>query len=83
MRYKNGNPKKSSRFICLHCLQENKVGLGIQRRGKQREKNHIKSMWCINCQDFDTTYNLEVRFCDVYEDKVKQAIEIRHQYYSD
>lgn len=83
MRYKNGDPKKASRFICLRCLQENKIGLGIQRRGKQREKNHVKSMWCIHCQEFDATYNLEVRYCDTFDDKMKQAVKIRSKYYSD
>lgn len=24
-RYKNGNPKRQSKFICLHCMKENTV----------------------------------------------------------
>lgn len=80
MKWKNGNPKKASRFICLHCLQENRVGLGIQRRGKQRENNHIKSIWCLNCNE--VTKNLEVRYCDNFDIKLETAQEIRNQYYS-
>lgn len=81
MKWKNGNPKKASRFICLHCLQENRVGLGIQRRGKQRENNHIKNIWCLNCND--VTKNLEVRYCDSFDMKLETAQEIQNQYYSE
>lgn len=79
MKWKNGNPKKASRFICLYCLQENRVGLGIQRRGKQRENNHIKELWCINCDD--VTKNLEVRYCDDFHMKLEEATDIKNRYY--
>lgn len=81
MKWKNGNPKKSSRFICLHCLEENRVGLGIQRRGKQREKDHIKDLFCINCNT--VTKNLEVRYCDDFTEEVIRAMEIQNDYYSE
>lgn len=40
---KDGNAKKSSRFICLRCLNENCVGQGIQRPNT-KEKDHIKNL---------------------------------------
>lgn len=83
MRYKNGNPKKCSRFICLHCLQENFVVDGLQRR-HQRPNNHIKDIWCANkiCSEkYSTTKNLEVRFCDDFEEKMVIARRIRSKYY--
>lgn len=33
-----GNPKRSSQFLCLHCMQINHLGSGIQRGGHVREK---------------------------------------------
>ena len=51
MRYKNGNPKKCSRFICLHCLQENFVVDGLQRR-HQRPNNHVKTKQIDGLIDF-------------------------------
>ena len=33
---RNENPKRNSRFICLRCLQENKVGAGIQDLKQKR-----------------------------------------------
>ena len=75
MRYKNGNPKKCSRFICLHCLQENFVVDGLQRR-HQRPNNHIKDIWCANkiCSEkYSTTKNLE--------EKMIVARQIRSKYY--
>ena len=41
-KYKNGNPKRASRFICCKCLKDNHVGDGIQRGGHQREKGTQK-----------------------------------------
>ncbi len=76
-----GNPKKQSRFICLCCLKENLVGTGIQR-GNQREKGHIKDLMCINkgC-DGKTTKNIEVRYCDNYQEMMKKAIDLHKKYY--
>lgn len=83
-RYKNGNPKRTSQFLCLHCMKINQLS-GIQRGGHQREKYHIKDLLCINpeCKDFSYTKNIEIRWCDTYEDIYEKAIQIREQYYSD
>lgn len=78
MRYKNGNPKKCSRFICLHCLQENFVVDGLQRR-HQRPNNHIKDIFCLKSQKIEKA--LEVRFCDDFEEKMIVARHIRSKYY--
>lgn len=80
MRYKNGNPKKCSRFICLHCLQENFVVDGLQRR-HQRPNNHVKDVWCLDCNIISK--NLEVRFCDDFNEKMEVARQIRNEYYSE
>lgn len=76
---KMGNPYKKSRFICLKCLEENHVGDGIQRR-KQREKGHIKDLYCVHCKD--TTKNLEVRFCDYYSERIEEAKKLQNEFYS-
>lgn len=83
--YKNGNPKKASEFICLHCLRKNRVTDGMQRFGHDREKNHIKNIMCISpeCRDMDSTQNLEVRWCDDYEKSMEKAKRIRSLYYTD
>jgi hypothetical protein len=41
---KNGNPKKRSEFICLSCGRI--IMDGIQRP-RQREKDHIKDLFCV------------------------------------
>lgn len=76
-----GNPKKQSRFICLNCLKENQVGIGIQR-ANQREKCHIKDLMCINsgCNG-EITKNIEVRFCDDFKEIMRKAESIREIYY--
>ena len=43
-----GNPKRSSKFLCLNCMKINELGSGIQRGGHQREKWHIKDLTCFN-----------------------------------
>lgn len=82
-RYKMGNPKRSSRFICCRCLKENRIGLGIQRGGHQREKGHIKDLTCINpgC-DGTITKNIEIRYCDGFEEIMEKAKELHKVYYS-
>lgn len=76
-----GNPKKKSRFICIHCMAENYVGSGIQRGGKQREKNHIKDLLCLNKGCGFETKNLEVRYCDDYLEMLGKAQELHEEYY--
>ena len=77
-RCKNGNPKKKSRFICLKCETENMIGDGIQR-GKQREKFHIKDLFCLECGD--VTKNVEVRYCDDYAEIMGNVDELKEEYY--
>ena len=76
-----GNPKRSSRFICCKCLKENQLGSGIQR-SNQREKGHIKDLVCICTKLECTTKNLEVRYCDNFQEMMNKAIELRPKYYT-
>lgn len=78
-RYKNGNPKRASQFICCKHCGENYIGTGIQRGGHQREKLHCKDLFCICCQT--VTKNLEVRWCDDYLEVFEKAQEMREKYY--
>lgn len=80
-RYKNGNPKRASRFICMHCIKENQLA-GIQRFGHQREKYHIKTILCINPECKTETQNMEVRYCDSYDDVYEMALKMRDKYYN-
>ena len=78
-RYRMGNPKKSSRFICLHHLGINHVADGLQRGGKQREKNHVKDIFCIQCQAVEKC--LEVRYCDDLHEMMDKAEKLHIEYY--
>ena len=77
-----GNPKRSSQFLCLHCMQINQLGFGIQRGGHTREKWHIKDLTCFNkdCRGI-TTKNLEIRWCDDLLEAYDRAEQIRDRYY--
>lgn len=78
MKWKNGNPKKASRFICLYCLQENTVYIpGIQRKN-QREKYHIKNSVCLNCGEVKT---MEVRYNDYLPEIMQKAFEVHNKIY--
>lgn len=79
-RCKMGNPKKKSRFICLKHCGENFVGSGIQRQ-KQREKLHIKDLYCLQCND--VVKNLEVRHCDSFQEMMEEALELHMEYYKE
>lgn len=79
-RCKMGNPKKQSRWICLRCLKENRVGEGIQRGRKQREKFHIKDLSCL-CNSLEPTKNVEVRYCDSFKEIMDKAEELHNEYY--
>lgn len=83
-KYKNGNPKRASQFLCLHCMNINQLS-GIQRGGHQREKYHIKDLMCINdnCRDLPYTKNIEIRHCDSYEDVYEKALKLRINYYNE
>ena len=76
---KVGNPKRSSRFICLKHLGINHIGDGLQRNGNQREKYHIKDMFCIVCGSVEKC--LEIRFCDDMEEILDRAEELHREMY--
>lgn len=52
---------------------------GIQRGGKQREKFHIKDLLCIRC--CSSTKNMEIRWCDTYEEIYEKALQVKERYY--
>lgn len=53
---------KISNFYCTVC---NHV-TPLPRCRKQREKGHIKDLWCLRCKQ--VTQHVEVRSCDfIYE----------------
>lgn len=79
---RNGNPKHNSRFICLRCLQENKVGAGISRP-KTKEKNHVKNLTCLCVGLQMRTKNLEVRWCDDFYERMEYAKKIKPRYYDE
>lgn len=77
-----GNPKRSSKFLCLNCMKINELGSGIQRVGHQREKWHIKDLACFNkpCCGKQTK-NIEIRWCDDLLEAYDRAEQIRDRYY--
>lgn len=79
VKCKNGNPKKASRFICCKHMGENYLGQGIQRGGHQREKFHCKDLFCVQCQE--ETKNIEIRWCDPYQEIYDYALKERIKYY--
>lgn len=79
---RKGNPKHSSRFICLRCLRENKVGDGIPRV-KTKEIDHIKDITCLCVGLKMKTKNLEVRWCDDFLERMERANELKPTYYDD
>ena len=76
---RNGNPKRSSRFLCVKHLGENYLGAGIQRGRKQREKYHIKDLYCLKCKE--VTKCIEIRWCDTYDEIKDKSKEIHDKYY--
>ena len=53
---------KISNFYCTEC----NYSIPLPRSRKQREKGHIKDVWCPKCKK--VTGHLEVRSCDfIYE----------------
>lgn len=81
-RCKNGNPKKSSRFICLRCLKVNNVGSGIQRPN-QKEEDHRKDLVCLCTKLQEKTKNLEVRYCDDLGEKMEEAARLHEELYGE
>ena len=62
----------------MKCMKENQLA-GIQRFGHQREKYHVKDLLCIDCKC--TTKNMEVRWCDAYEEIYERAMKECKKYY--
>ena len=75
-----GNPKKKSRWICLKCLKENHVGDGIQRKS-QREKGHVKDLTCLCTGLKEITKNVEVRYCDSFQEMMIKAEKLHKEIY--
>lgn len=67
-----------SNFYCVRCA--NKVPLP-RRRGQLREKGHLKSIYCIRCQE--EINHLEVREFDLEFDLDKFKEEIAQGLYKD
>lgn len=76
-RNKYGNPKKRSRYICLNCLKMDGCMSGIQRIHGQREKFHIKDMWCIHCGK--EIKALEVRYNDYLPEVMDMANKLHEK----
>lgn len=77
---KNGNPKRSSRFICLKCLHVDTTYIpGIQRTN-QRSKYHIKDSVCLKCGEVKT---MEVRYNDYLSEIMNKAIIEHNKIYND
>lgn len=75
--YKNhGNPKKTSDFICLKCLQRNVKGMD---RKRIRERFHVKDLYCIYC--LDKTKQIEMRYCDYFPEVMAEAKQLQMKYY--
>lgn len=53
---------------------------GIQRR-RQREKGHIKDLYCVHCRE--TVKTVEVRYNDLLSEMYRYAEKIRGDYYPD
>lgn len=45
----------------------------------QREKYHIKDLYCLKC--CMETKNIELRYCDSYDEVYNKALKIRSKYY--
>ena len=71
------NSSRSSNFICLKCLQ---LGIkGIQRGPRQRERFHVKDLFCIYC--LKTTKQIEMRYCDYFPEVMAEAKQLQMKYY--
>ena len=71
---RHDNTNRSSEFICLRCLSKNQVG-DKMRRPNMREKDHIKLQM--------RTKNLEVRWCDDFDERMEYAKKIKSKYYDE
>lgn len=69
---RNGNPKKSSKFICLSCGKI--IMEGIQRPN-QRKYLHVKDLFCP--YEGIESKTVEVRWCDDIEEVKSKVPEIK------
>lgn len=58
-----------------------KISLAQEYREEQREKGHIKDLYCLSCSDI--TQNIEVRYCDDYLEVMDKAIQLYKEYYGE
>ena len=77
---RHDNTNRSSEFICLRCLSKNQVG-DKMRRPNMREKDHVKNLWCLCTKLQMRTKNLEVRWCDDFDERMEYAKKIKSKYY--
>lgn len=78
MKQKRCLSQNYSSFICLRCMN---TGLSGIYRNQQREKYHVKDLFCFSC--FMNTKHIEIRGCDFKCDILQKAPEIRKRYYAD
>lgn len=79
-RCKNGNPQRSSRFICLKCLNWKTTYTQGMQRPSLRERNHIKDNVCSSCGEVKS---MEIRCCDYLPNVMKNAIKEHNRIYND
>lgn len=79
---RHDNTNRSSEFICLRCLSKNQVG-DKMRRPNMREKDHVKNLCCLCTKLQMRTKNLEVRWCDDFDERMEYAKKIKPRYYDE
>lgn len=80
-RCRFGNPKKRSEFLCLKCMRKDGTMNGIQRVHGQREKLHVKDMYCCHCKE--DVKALEIRYNDyMSDDFMYTALRLHREYYN-
>lgn len=82
MSKRHDNTSRASEFICLRCLSKNQVGDKI-RRPNMREKDHVKNLCCLCTKLQMRTKNLEVRWCDDFDERMEYAKKIKSKYYDE
>ena len=60
-----------SEFVCIECGKE---GMPIPRKAnKQREKGHLKKLYCIHCQK-ETNHKEKRQFDNESIEEIKESI---------
>lgn len=65
----------------MFMLYERKYVGYWHTKKQQREKEHIKDLFCLHCSCI--TKNIEVRYCDSYDEIYEFAQKKRENYYTD